>query len=459
MRFTYLILVLFILSGTTYAKKISVSGKIKFKGLENANLKISEFGNFKKVFFEKNILKSEKYSFSLEINQPTILDVFLTYKESGHKARKSAKLIIDQNNSIDFIINKKVFDLKFKRKDKNNKALNEYLIYSSEKAKLIWKKPPEIEKSKQFVSEIIAYKNQVINKYNITNKELLNFLETSSFIDYRKNLNSLHYFFRRKLGRNYKFPKGFLDFTLPVEKFLDNDISIKFYSSYIILKQYIFSKSNSDIEQSILYLNSNFKNKILKQDFIQKLLKSYISNYVISKSFENDIKIYENWLQNIENKEVAENLLNQFKNLKYTAQNSELPNLILKDANGKSVKLKDLKGKVLYIDLWASWCKPCCAEVPYLQKIEKEYKENNNIHFVSISLDKSEKSWKNKMKQLNMHGTQLIVGDSKLSEVYNIKGIPHFMIYDKQGKLFIYKAPRPSNKRRLTKILNDLISK
>ena len=104
--------------------------------------------------------------------------------------------------------------------------------------------------------------------------------------------------------------------------------------------------------------------------------------------------------------------------------------------------------------MWASWCAPCCAEVPHLQKLEKEL-QNKDVKFVSISIDKSAPAWKAKMKALNMHGTQLHNQDNGLAEALNVRGIPFFIIYDKEGKLYMYNAPRPSNPA-LKKILDEL---
>ena len=54
------------------------------------------------------------------------------------------------------------------------------------------------------------------------------------------------------------------------------------------------------------------------------------------------------------------------------------------------------RGKYVYIDLWASWCVPCCREVPHLQKLEKEL-ENKDVVFLSISIDQNPSAWKKKM--------------------------------------------------------------
>ena len=137
---------------------------------------------------------------------------------------------------------------------------------------------------------------------------------------------------------------------------------------------------------------------------------------------------------------------------KYSMEGAALPDVMLEDVDGQMHKLADFRGKYLYIDLWASWCGPCCQEVPYLQKLEKQL-NNPMVEFISISLDTNKKAWKEKMKQLNMHGHQYIVTGDQFATMMNIKGIPHFLLYSKAGTLMQYKAEHPSSGDRIRNVL------
>jgi hypothetical protein len=75
------------------------------------------------------------------------------------------------------------------------------------------------------------------------------------------------------------------------------------------------------------------------------------------------------------------------------------------------------------------------------------------VEFISISLDTNKKAWKEKMKQLNMHGHQYIVTGDQFATMMNIKGIPHFLLYSKEGTLMQYKAERPSSGDRIRNVL------
>jgi thiol-disulfide isomerase/thioredoxin len=134
----------------------------------------------------------------------------------------------------------------------------------------------------------------------------------------------------------------------------------------------------------------------------------------------------------------------------------------LPDTAGKLVSMKDFKGKVVLIDVWATWCGPCKAEFPYLKEIEEEYKDNANMVFVGISTDKIEKkdSWLNLIQNEKPGGIQLIDDLGKaFARKYGITAIPRFMLIDKQGRWMEVRCPRPSDKDNLKKYLNEALGK
>mgnify|MGYP003079600413 CR=1 FL=1 len=126
-----------------------------------------------------------------------------------------------------------------------------------------------------------------------------------------------------------------------------------------------------------------------------------------------------------------------------------------KDITGKEVSLSDLKGKYVYIDVWATWCGPCNAEIPHLKKLEEEF-EGRNIYFVSISCDDSRNAWERFVQVKQLGGIQLHMGDDKsFMEAIRCKGIPRFMLIDQYGKFLNANMPRPSDGKTL-EILNTL---
>lgn len=118
------------------------------------------------------------------------------------------------------------------------------------------------------------------------------------------------------------------------------------------------------------------------------------------------------------------------------------------DLNGKQTSLSDFKGKVVLVDVWATWCGPCKGEIPHLKKLEKEM-HGTDVVFMSVSVDveKDHQKWKDFVASEELGGVQLFAsGWSDIAKFYNIKGIPRFMVFDKKGNIVSADAPRPSSK-------------
>jgi thiol-disulfide isomerase/thioredoxin len=121
-----------------------------------------------------------------------------------------------------------------------------------------------------------------------------------------------------------------------------------------------------------------------------------------------------------------------------------------KDVNGNDVSFSDFKGKVVYVDVWATWCGPCRAELPHKKRVQEHFKGNPNIVFVGISTDapKDIQKWKdfvvaNELSPPQLHGN--IEGPMHIGRLYDITGIPRFLLFDKQGNIVSAEAPRPSS--------------
>ena len=215
--------------------------------------------------------------------------------------------------------------------------------------------------------------------------------------------------------------------------------------------------SNLAVE-AMLYINKYSSNNELnealrKSESEQKKFiagfDSILAKYNVDEDFKEEvIKTYKEYLkQELEKQAIRDKFIGK-----------PAPEFSMEDINGKNVSLSDLKGKPIYIDIWATWCGPCKAEIPSLKKLEEEY--GDKIEFVSISVDEPDHKdkWKDFVAKEDLKGYQLTTGEgwkSQFVRELGVNGIPRFVLIDKQGNIIDPDAPRPSS-QKISEILKEL---
>lgn len=131
-------------------------------------------------------------------------------------------------------------------------------------------------------------------------------------------------------------------------------------------------------------------------------------------------------------------MLSAFEAFRVTAKGEKYMDAVLKDQNGKEVKLSDViqPGKYNMLEFWASWCGPCRGEIPHLRHVNEVV--GNDFNIISISIDESPDAWKKAMKEENMIWTQL--HDEKgwnggVAKEYHVQGIPYSLLLDGEGRI------------------------
>jgi cytochrome c biogenesis protein CcmG/thiol:disulfide interchange protein DsbE len=139
-------------------------------------------------------------------------------------------------------------------------------------------------------------------------------------------------------------------------------------------------------------------------------------------------------------------------------KNKEAPNFYLEGLNCKKVELKDFKGKVVFINFWATWCSPCKEEMPSMEALYQQFKEKAFV-FLSISVDyKGRKSIKEFIEK--NHYTFPVLLDQKYStlDLYEVKRILTTFIIDKKGMMIGKEiGPRDWKKPEVISMLNYLL--
>lgn len=146
--------------------------------------------------------------------------------------------------------------------------------------------------------------------------------------------------------------------------------------------------------------------------------------------------------------------------MKSVQPGQEMPYIpMLQAPDGKEISLKDFYGKVIYIDVWATWCGPCRKEIPKFAELVERFKGNNKVEFISISVDEDEDAWKELIATDKPAWPQYRLTpeqNKKFSTAMGITGIPRFILIGSDGKLIAPDAARPSSEN-IDAIINAAI--
>ena len=135
---------------------------------------------------------------------------------------------------------------------------------------------------------------------------------------------------------------------------------------------------------------------------------------------------------------------------------SSFPEMILVDSSRQPLRVADLKGKVVLIDIWASWCKPCRAEMPKLISLYEKYK-NKGFVVIAISLDEHKEEWLKAIRDDSLpwiHFCDLVDPNNNiLGKKWGINSIPYNFLIDKDGILADKEVSLDKLERELSKLL------
>lgn len=189
------------------------------------------------------------------------------------------------------------------------------------------------------------------------------------------------------------------------------------------------------------YLTNHIIQVKISGSYLDKLIAEY-GNLLVTDEQRNELKAYQSEI------------------IKF-AEGAEAFDFAYPDSEGKMHALSDYKGKVVLVDVWATWCAPCKTELPHLEKLIEHYQDNPNVVFIGVSIDKrkDKAKWEKFTKDHDMKGIQLLADYAFESDIiydYEISGVPRFMLFDKAGKIVSVNAPRPSNPQ-LKEIIDEYL--
>ena len=438
MKNIFLLVAAFIVLTTAYGQNTKLV--IKFAGkIEDPNynsVAIVNDNGFKKIF---ELSAENDFSDTLTIPNKGMY----TFSDG----RESTVIYLAKDCDIYLTLNTKEFDESIKYTGKgsgnNNFLAQKYLINEREigdgyalygaDEKAFLEKQKNVDK--QYFDLLKELKDQEFIDYQ--SKEILynSFLAISSYKTYHRYITKDMSF---EISQEFLKPLLSLDFNNETDY-----VNFKSYKQLVNANYLRGINDKNKIEQTLKNVCAIKSDKI-KNGVINEILSSKLD-----VSNENVTLLYNTFIKVCNDKFYTDEFTSRYNVIKKLLKGQPSPKFAFKDVNDKLVKLDDLKGKYVYIDVWATWCSPCLGEIPYLKKLEEDYHEKN-IAFVSISVDnlKAYDKWKQMVADKNLKGYQLFADKSWQSDFvqgYKIMGIPTFILIDTNGNIVSASAMRPSN--------------
>ena len=205
-----------------------------------------------------------------------------------------------------------------------------------------------------------------------------------------------------------------------VEAYLNYVCMEKYFESDEFFKQLEIAKDEKLVDEPLAYFTSSLLVRALKKHPNQDVVIKYYQAFLNDNKYTKYNKI----------------VLDTYQEVTRYAAGQTAHNFILKDTSGKAVSLSDFKGKTIYLDFWASWCRPCVHKLQVMQDVKDNLTDKENIIFIHISFDNDYQEWTKMINQHGFTGIHLIAPESTKSEVaelYNIKALPEYFIITPQG--------------------------
>ncbi|TBN00913.1 TlpA family protein disulfide reductase [Hyunsoonleella flava] len=222
-----------------------------------------------------------------------------------------------------------------------------------------------------------------------------------------------------------------------------------YYHDQLNQKAKVNQKLNSSYslyQNGIKELALIIPNDYIKNDLIAHNASFFLLNSEDIESCYSDFKKYYTGNDTIIKSKILDSYY-RYAKLKKGTPSPKFTNF--KNNNGGENSLNDYKGAYVFIDIWATWCGNCYGEMPYLKKLEQEYKD---VVFLSIAWKDDESKWRKIIKKESLTGVQLFATkeDNSFFEEYAVNGIPRYILIDPEGNIVDHNTPRPSDDKLKT---------
>ena len=245
------------------------------------------------------------------------------------------------------------------------------------------------------------------------------------------------------------------DYAMALKMHLNHSVTWPLYDS-------LSKKAQDDIPSMV---NQAIRSKKYPPEVEQFLVAYNVSDLLASQGITPILdSLFTDFKQAYPSSDLTDRLETQYQQWLTLAAGRPAPPIIGTTPEGELLSLSDLKGKVVYVDVWATWCGHCLQEFPHSRKLQQQFEDNDQVAFLYISIDRVEQQerWKKMIVDQKLQGVHIIDPpegeDGSIMKTYQINGIPRYILIDQTGNIMDAEAERPSSGKVEAEI-NKLIAR
>ena len=400
--------------------------------------------------YTSKIIDDNTFAFAVEVKEPQV--AILKY------ARNKGVIFLQPNDTlyVDCDANNFQYSFEFSgRLGISNSCLTEYLRLNPRemsvfnmtqyRQKLYWyQNSPRMEKAMlamnqpTFENHMKSRKEKALDhleKYNAARpgkltQEFKAFLKAE--IQYDFAYHSLMY--GNVFKNRYSLKESYFDFLKEVP--LQNEqIGNEWYREFLVAYFDYKNLKNESDERIPFVFQYEEGSKMLEGK-----TKAFFQSEIIARAFrakENDVIIEKYWdymrHQDYGNFDIK--VIESYEKAIKFAGGTQAPDFVLKDLNNNEIALTKYRGKVVYLNFWATWCRPCMDKMEKLKVLQPEL-ESEDVVFINVSLDRKEEVWKETLERRQFKGIHILASgelNSEIAKAYEIKVLPRYFIINKEG--------------------------
>lgn len=421
--------------------------------------------------YKSNILEDGSFMFAVEINEPQLAKIIY--------ARNEALIYLEPNDTlvINSAANSFQFSLKFSgRGGANNTCFFEHVknnppvmnawellqykkgIFWFANEKMMDSQMQQLDEAK-FVAKLNRKKNKSMAKLlqfqtqdngKLTN-DFIAFLETDIYYDwaYHMLLYGSVYHNIHQINQDDFF--AFLK-DIPLH---DKKLGSYWYRNFLLAyTNHIAMQQPKDKDEYV-------DQYLLANSMLQAKQKAFVQAHLLYKAFyakrvDVIIPYYLDFLETNPYPIFDEKVIGAYQKAMRYAVGTPAPDFTINNLQNEAIDLLDFQGKVVFLNFWASWCRPCMTKMNRLKPMQRDL-EAQNVVFLNVSLDRDRSAWMNSVQANDFGGVHLMADgalESEVSALYEVKALPQYFIIDKQGNFA--EKPRSKDLEDLKKTLEYL---